>query len=317
MDGSVLNDDSERPGRGGRTPAARSSSSSSQPVAVGCTRSHNNRNRPACPPPARSALPRCDALPGPARSSCYPQAQLACLRQVRRGWRGGPGSLAPTQGRHRRARFERIGQEARRLPGGGQRPVEAWQGGRPGRRRRNLPLRRWAVRTGSTVLRAFEYAVRPRPARRRRNRAAPRLLLLLLEPLCTFHLPESTSRPVARRRRRRCPPEPRSSPPFDAGEIPAPSSPCARWRVPARRRRADAAPAPRTSFGEKARSAVARTAIQGLGAARLVNPPVCAKKAVMERFGAAATRARSILPRPRPREPASACRACSHRPRTP
>ena len=36
VDGSVLNDDSERPDRGSRTPAARSSSSSSQPVAVGC-----------------------------------------------------------------------------------------------------------------------------------------------------------------------------------------------------------------------------------------------------------------------------------------
>ena len=35
-DGSVLNNDSERPGRGSRTPVALSSSSSSQPVAVGC-----------------------------------------------------------------------------------------------------------------------------------------------------------------------------------------------------------------------------------------------------------------------------------------
>ena len=36
MDGSVLNDDSERPGRVSRTPAARFSSSLSQPGAVGC-----------------------------------------------------------------------------------------------------------------------------------------------------------------------------------------------------------------------------------------------------------------------------------------
>ena len=35
-DGSALNNDSERPGCGTRTLAARSSSSSSQPVAVGC-----------------------------------------------------------------------------------------------------------------------------------------------------------------------------------------------------------------------------------------------------------------------------------------
>ena len=34
-DGSVLNDDSECPGRGSRTPAVRARSSSSQPVAVG------------------------------------------------------------------------------------------------------------------------------------------------------------------------------------------------------------------------------------------------------------------------------------------
>ena len=34
-DGSVLNDDSECPGRGSRTPLARARSSSSQPVAVG------------------------------------------------------------------------------------------------------------------------------------------------------------------------------------------------------------------------------------------------------------------------------------------
>ena len=35
-DGSVLNDDSECPGRGSRTPAVRARSSLSQPVAVGC-----------------------------------------------------------------------------------------------------------------------------------------------------------------------------------------------------------------------------------------------------------------------------------------
>ena len=35
VDGSVLNDDSERPGRGSRTPAVRARSSSSEPVAVG------------------------------------------------------------------------------------------------------------------------------------------------------------------------------------------------------------------------------------------------------------------------------------------
>ena len=34
-DGSVLNDDSERPGRGSRTLAVRARGSSSQPVAVG------------------------------------------------------------------------------------------------------------------------------------------------------------------------------------------------------------------------------------------------------------------------------------------
>ena len=36
MDGSVLNDVSERPGRLSRTPAVRACSSSSQPTAVGC-----------------------------------------------------------------------------------------------------------------------------------------------------------------------------------------------------------------------------------------------------------------------------------------
>ena len=36
MDGSVLNDDSERPGRGSSTLAVLARSSSSQPAAVGC-----------------------------------------------------------------------------------------------------------------------------------------------------------------------------------------------------------------------------------------------------------------------------------------
>ena len=59
-EGSVLNDDSECPGRGSRTPAVRARSSSSQPVAVGSAAGRTRRSRQWAKPEALNS-------PGPAR----------------------------------------------------------------------------------------------------------------------------------------------------------------------------------------------------------------------------------------------------------
>ena len=65
-DGSVLNNDSERPGRGSRTPAARARSSSSRPAAVGSAAGRPGWTPTRSDKSIGSGSKHGPALPGPA-----------------------------------------------------------------------------------------------------------------------------------------------------------------------------------------------------------------------------------------------------------